>query len=75
MDKYTITLARHTGQIKDEVTECDVNRMEFARITGNEYLSIGSDVYVKAEQSDNTAVYMSIHPLRLSLSVLARNAS
>lgn len=67
MSDYQITFARHTGKLKDEVTDHNVNRMEFNRVTGNEFVQIGVDVYQRVELTDRYATYLSIHPLRLSL--------
>ena len=67
MSDYKITFARHTGKLKDDVTEHEVSRHEFARIAGNEFVQIGVDVYQRYELSEYTATYLSIHPLRLSL--------
>lgn len=68
MSDYKITIARHTGKLKDDVTEHEVNRNEFKRVTGNEFIQIGMDVYQRYDITEHTATYLSIHPLRLSLS-------
>lgn len=67
MSDYKITFARHTGKIKDDVTEHEVSRHEFNRITGNEFVQIGVDTYQCYERTEYSATYLSIHPLRLSL--------
>lgn len=67
MSDYKITFARHTGKLKDDVTEHEVSRHEFNRIAGNEFVQIGVDVYQCYERTEYTATYLSIHPLRLSL--------
>lgn len=65
MVKYKITIARHTGEFKDEVTEHDVNRAEFKHVTGNEFIQIGAVVYKQYEINEHTATYLSIHPLHV----------
>jgi hypothetical protein len=67
MSDYKITFARHTGKIKDDVTEHEVSRHEFARIAGNEFVQIGVDTFQRYELSEYSATYLSIHPLRISL--------
>ena len=67
MSDYKITIARHIGTLKDDVTEREVNRNEFKRVTGNEFIQIGVDVYQRYERTEYSATYLSIHPLRISL--------
>lgn len=64
---YQVTFARHTGALKDEVTDHSVNRMEFNRIVANEFVQVGVDVYQRVELTERYATFMSIHPLRISL--------
>lgn len=67
MSDYQVTFATHTGGIKDDVKDHDVNRMEFNRIVANEFVQIGVNTYQRVELTDRYATYMSIHPLRISL--------
>lgn len=67
MSDYQVTFARHTGSIKDEVTDRAVNRNEFNRIVANEFVQIGVDTYQRVELTDRYATYLSIHPLRLTM--------
>lgn len=67
MSDYQVTFARHTGALKDEVTDHDVNHVEFKRITANEFVQIGVDVYQRYELTDRYATYLSIHPMRITL--------
>lgn len=67
MSDFKITFARHTGKLKDEVTEHSVSRHEFNRITGNEFVQTGMDTYQCYERSEYAATYLSIHPLRVTV--------
>lgn len=67
MSDYKLTFARHTGGIKDEVTEHEVSRTEFQRLSVNEFITVGATTFQRYELGEHYATYLSIHPLRINL--------
>ena len=67
MSDFTVRIATHKGGLRDDVEDYYVNRGEFARVAGQEYISAGGHTYRQADRTENTVTFMSIHPLRISL--------
>lgn len=64
----TITFARHTGGIKDEVIEHEVPDLVFRSLTEYPLIRIGETIYQR--DSRDRSVYFSIEVLNLTAQVV-----